>query len=133
MHMGLDLHNLVSALQGVVAQRLLRLNCPHCTVPCVLPPAALRHADFTLAAAGLRRGTGCEHCRFTAYRGRRAIAELLVLDDALRDLIASRASLAQLRAAAVERGFRDLRAAALDAVRRGETTLEEADRVTVAG
>jgi general secretion pathway protein E len=81
----------------------------------------------------MRRGAGCGHCRFTGYRGRRAIAELLVLDDALRDLIASRASIAQLRAAAVERGFRDLRAAALDAVRRGETTLEEADRVTVAG
>jgi general secretion pathway protein E len=133
MHMGLDLHNLVSALQGVVAQRLLRLNCPRCTVPCVLPPAALRPSGFTLPTVGMRRGAGCGHCRFTGYRGRRAIAELLVLDDALRDLIASRASIAQLRAAAVERGFRDLRATALDAVRRGETTLEEADRVTVAG
>jgi general secretion pathway protein E len=132
MHMGLDLHNLVSALQGVMAQRLVRLNCAHCIVPCLHPPAALRSAGIEPGAHAFKRGTGCERCRFTGYRGRRAVAEMLMLDDALRDLIAARASLAQLRAAALERGFRDLRAAALDAVCRGETTLEEADRVTVA-
>jgi general secretion pathway protein E len=132
MHMGLDLHSLVSALQGVMAQRLLRLNCVHCALPCLHPPAALRQSGIEPGAHAFKRGSGCEHCRFTGYRGRRAIAELLVLDDALRDLIAARASLAQLRTAAVERGFRDLRAAALDVVRAGQTTLEEADRVTVA-
>jgi general secretion pathway protein E len=132
MHMGLDVYNLVSALQGVVAQRLLRLNCKHCALPCLHPPAVLRSAGIVPGHHSFHRGAGCEHCRFSGYRGRRAIAELLVLDDGLRDLIAARASLAQMRAAAQERGFRDLRAAALDAVCSGQTTLEEAERVTVA-
>ena len=107
-HMGLDLYNVVSALNAVLAQRLLRRVCTHC------------------------RGTGCAHCRGTGYRGRKAIAELLMLDDELRDLIVARAPLSQLKAAARERGMRSLREAAIAAVRAGETTQEELDRVTLA-
>ena len=132
MHMGLDLHNLVSALQGVVAQRLLRLNCTRCAMHFLLAPGTLKAAGIAAGTHTFKRGAGCEQCRHTGYRGRRAIAEMLVLDDGLRDLIAARASTSQLRAAAHERGFRDLRAAALEAVCRGETTIEEADRVTLA-
>ncbi|MDT9000921.1 GspE/PulE family protein [Paucibacter sp. APW11] len=133
MHMGLDLYNVVSALNAVLAQRLVRLNCSHCARP-EQPDAQ------TLARHGLRaddpanhfmRGAGCGHCRGTGYRGRRAVAELLKLDDGLRDLIAARAPMSQIKEAARSRGMKPLRAMALDCVRRGETTFEELERVTL--
>ncbi|MEJ6001557.1 GspE/PulE family protein [Paucibacter soli] len=131
MHMGLDLYNVVSALNAVLAQRLMRLNCRHCARPFV-PDAA------TLARHGLRadegtymKGEGCGHCRGTGYRGRRAVAELLKLDDGLRDLIAARAPMSQIKEAARSRGMKPLRTLALQAVCRGVTTFEELERVTL--
>jgi general secretion pathway protein E len=106
MHMGLDLYNVVSALEAVLAQRLLRQLCTDC------------------------RGKGCAHCRGTGYRGRRAIAELMPLDDELRDLIASRAPMSRIKQAARDRGMLPLRAVAEQAVRDGWTSPEEVERVT---
>ncbi len=131
MHMGLDLYNVVSALNGVVAQRLIRVNCPHCTRPRIV-------ADGTLARLGIDRGQahrmarghGCDRCRGTGYRGRRAVAEFLLLDDALRDLIAGRAPIGRLKQAASAAGMRPLRQLVIEAVLEGTTTLEELDRVT---
>jgi general secretion pathway protein E len=77
------------------------------------------------------RGAGCGHCRGTGYRGRRAVAELLRLDDGLRDLIAARAPLSQIKEAARARGMKPLRALALQAVCDGQTTFEELERVTL--
>jgi len=76
------------------------------------------------------KGIGCAHCRGTGYKGRRAIAQTLAMDVGLRSLIAERASPAVLREAARERGLRTLRDAALELVATGQTTLEEANRVT---
>jgi general secretion pathway protein E len=136
MHMGLDLYNVVSALNGVLAQRLVRLVCPHCRVPHIAAAAELERVgmgrDGPTRLAHFARGTGCSHCRGTGYRGRKAIAELLLLDDALRDLIASRAPLQRIKQAARERGMRTLREAAVAAACAGQTTLEEVDRVTLA-
>jgi len=73
---------------------------------------------------------GCERCRGTGYRGRVGIVELLRLNDELRELIVSGAPLRQLREAAAETGMRDIRESALELVKRGETTLEEINRVT---
>ncbi len=131
MHMGLDLYNVVSALNAVLAQRLMRVNCRHCAVP-VVPDAALL-ARHGLPADGqtFLRGEGCGHCRGTGYRGRRAVAELLRLDDGLRDLIASRAPMSEIKAAARSRGMKPLRLQALAAVCRGESTFEELERVTL--
>jgi len=132
MHMGVDPYNLVAALNGVVAQRLLRINCPACSADSV-PDAA------TLAASGLagpladfrfRAGSGCGQCRGSGYRGRRAIAEVLLLDDELRDLITGRAPLRVLKETARQRGFISLREAGLALVRDGLTTLQELNRVT---
>ena len=134
MHMGIDPYNLVAALNGVVAQRLIRVNCPACSADCV-PDAALL-ADSGLgergAASGyrFRAGSGCGACRGSGYRGRRAIAEVLILDDELRDLIIARAPLRELKAAARRRGFASLRDAGLALVRDGLTTLQELNRVT---
>ncbi len=106
MHMGVDTFNLVCALNAVMAQRLVRKLCVACNAK------------------------GCVHCRGTGYRGRKAIAELMVLNDELRTLILERAPTPTLKSAARAAGTRSLREAALDLVTRGETTMEEADRVT---
>jgi general secretion pathway protein E len=132
MHMGLDLYNVVSALNAVLAQRLMRQVCAHCAEP--VPASAAERAlldDGSGAAPQLRRGRGCAHCHGTGYRGRQAVAELLRLDDGLRDLIAARATMSDIKRAARERGLQPLREAALAAVRSGRTTLEELDRVVV--
>uniref|UniRef100_UPI00313773D9 GspE/PulE family protein n=1 Tax=Variovorax sp. YR752 TaxID=1884383 RepID=UPI00313773D9 len=130
MHMGLDLYNVVSALNGVLAQRLLRMSCIHCRTP-FIPPRELLQRLSLEAGHPFARGSGCGHCRGTGYRGRRAIAELLLLDDELRDLIAERAPMGRIKDAARQRGLRTLRDAALAAVCSGDTTFEELDRVTL--
>jgi general secretion pathway protein E len=129
MHMGLDLYNVVAALEGVLAQRLLRQVCSHCAM--TVFPTAEQQVLIGAGPGQLRAGVGCAHCRGTGYRGRRAVAELLLFDDALRDLVAARAPMSQIKSAARERGMQSLRAAALDAVRQGWTTFEELERVTV--
>ncbi len=133
MHMGVDPYSFVSALNGILAQRLLRVNCPHCLAP--YEPTAQLLADSNLSpaqAAGFdfRAGRGCGHCRGSGYRGRKAIAEMMLLNDELRELIVARAPIRQLKEAAARAGAVSLRQAALDLVRRGETTLEEINRVT---
>jgi general secretion pathway protein E len=131
MHMGLDLYNVVSALNAVLAQRLLRMNCAHCRTA-FIPPRELLQRLGLEPGGSYARGTGCGHCRGTGYRGRRAVAELLLLDDELRDLIAARAPMGRIKDAARSRGMRTLREAALACVVRGDTTFEELDRVTLA-
>ncbi len=131
MHMGLDLYNVVSALNAVLAQRLVRLTCKHCARP--FEPSAATLARYGLRAGehSFLKGEGCGHCRGTGYRGRRAVAELLKLDDGLRDLIAARSPMSQIKEAARARGMKPLRALALQAVCRGDTTFEELERVTL--
>jgi general secretion pathway protein E len=133
LHMNADAHSLASALKGVVAQRLVRLVCTHCAAP-DLPSAEL------LAESGLKReetlqwkfrlGRGCGACRGTGYRGRKAIGEVLRINDEFAQLLVSRAPAPMLREAAARSGLRALREAALDLVRAGETTLQEINRVT---
>jgi general secretion pathway protein E len=130
-HMGVDPYSFVSALNGVVAQRLLRLTCPHCGV--AYQPSAVEIADSGIAdirGYRFRRGKGCGECRGTGYHGRVAVAELLLLNDELRELIVAKAPIRLLKEAARKSGTRFLREVALDLVRRGETSLEEANRVT---
>ncbi|MDD3352662.1 GspE/PulE family protein [Zoogloea sp.] len=133
MHMGIDPYNLVAALNGVVAQRLMRVNCLACAGP-VIPDAALLAASGLAAGMvsgwRLQAGSGCGQCRGSGYRGRQAIAEVLVLDDELRDLIVGRAPLRQLKEAARRQAFASLREAGLALVCCGRTTLQELNRVT---
>jgi general secretion pathway protein E len=134
-HMGLDPYSLVSALNGIWAQRLLRLNCPHCSGPCT--PAAHELARVGLAPQeardfDFRKGTGCGDCRGTGYKGRQAVAEILRLDDELREMIVAREPVRRVKEAARAKGTRTLTQAALEMVRAGRSTLEEVRRVTVA-
>jgi len=133
MHMGLDLYNVLSALNGVVAQRLMRVNCTHCARP--VEPARellLRLGIEPTGTQRFRAGAGCTHCRGTGYKGRQAVAEVLLLDDELRDLIASRAPMGSVKQFARERGMQTLRDAAVALVCQGASTLEELERVTLA-
>jgi general secretion pathway protein E len=133
-HMGIDPYAFVSALNGIWAQRLVRMNCPHCA-------AQYTPSDAELDAVNLERkdvndylfmqGKGCGDCRGTGYKGRRSIAEILTLNDEIRELIVDKRPIRQIKAAAYENGTRSLRLAALELVRRGATTLTEIKRVTL--
>ena len=79
---------------------------------------------------GFKQAVGCEACRGTGYRGRSAIVEVLALEDSLRTLIAQRAPINEIRAAARSQGTRSLREAALELARQGQTSLNEVCRVT---
>ena len=132
MHMGLDLYSVVSALNGVMAQRLMRTNCPQCARPFIPSQDTLQRAGLALGDHHtFKRGHGCQHCRQTGYKGRIAMVELLTLDDELRDLIVARAPMSRIKQVARERGMKPLRDTAIQAVRRGVTTFEELDRVTL--
>ena len=133
-HMDVDPYSFVSALTGVMAQRLIRLNCSHCSVPVTAAPQALAEAQIDATRVHgrtLRAGTGCAACRGAGYKGRRAIGELLVLDDGLRELIVAQAPLRRIKEAARDQGTRFLRDAAVDLFLDGQTTLEEINRVTL--
>src|SRR6185312_13659171 len=104
-----------------------------CAVP-VQPSAELLHesalAPALISGWTFRAGRDCAHCRGTGYKGRRAIGELLVLNDELREAIVVRAPARRLKELALAAGSRLMRATALDLVERGQTTLMEANRVT---
>ncbi len=132
-NMGVDSYSLVAALNGIVAQRLLRMNCPHCASACEAGDEMLRRSGLCaqhLQRATFKRGLGCAQCRGTGYKGRRAIAETLPMSDTLREQLVSRAPLSQIRHSAREGGFTSLRDAAVALALAGETTLEEINRVT---
>ena len=133
MHMGVDPYSFVSALNGIVAQRLVRVLCTGCAID-DRPDADL------LARSGLgasdvsdfrfRLGRGCGQCRGTGYRGRKAIAEMMVLTDELREFIGGRRPIREIKEAARRAGTRFLRESALELVQQGETSLQEINRVT---
>jgi general secretion pathway protein E len=133
MHMGVDPYSFVSALNGILAQRLVRLNCPHCSA--VDHPDAALLADSGIDAeqaadVNFHSGRGCGQCRGTGFKGRKAIAEMLFLNDEIRELITAREPVRRIKEAARRNGTRFLREAAVDLVRHGETTLQEINRVT---
>ena len=132
-NMGVDSYSLVAALNGIVAQRLVRLNCPHCIAPAQVAGELLRRSGLAARApdaAQLRRGLGCANCRGTGYKGRRAFAETLPMSDGLRERMVQRVPLSQMRQFARSEGYRSLREAAVAMAFDGSTTLEEINRVT---
>ncbi|QJE03094.1 type II/IV secretion system protein [Massilia forsythiae] len=133
-HMGIDPYAFVSALNGIWAQRLIRTNCPHCAARYVPDDAELASAHLQreeVADYLFMRGIGCGDCRGTGYKGRRSIAEILTLNDEIRELIVDKQPIRRIKAAAAANGTRSLRLAALDLVKRGATTIEEIRRVTL--
>ncbi len=132
--MGIPGYLVATALEAVIAQRLVRRICDSCSAdyrPTPQETAWLKNVwgdEFT--PVRFRRGLGCPHCNNTGYRGRMGVFELLEIDEALADALRRNDSAAFARAAREKPGFRTLAHYALDQVRRGVTTLEEAVRLS---
>ena len=131
--MGAEPFLVASSLRGVLAQRLVRRVCSHCTEEMEISRSELRMLRLPEDRPFvIRRGTGCEACGFKGYRGRSGIFELLVMDDDLAGMVAGGESAERIRNHAVEcQGFRSLREDGVAKVRQGVTTPEEVARVTM--
>jgi len=134
-NMNVDSYSLVSALNGIVAQRLLRAVCAHCATPAEVTPEQLARQGIPaerldLAQAKFMHAVGCAHCRGTGYKGRLAIAETLEMDDDIRDLLVRQAPISQIKQVARGKGFMSLRDSAVSLAMQGQTTVEEINRVT---
>lgn len=133
MHMGIDTYSFASALNGIVAQRLVRMVCSECKESYKPDEEELARSGLSQNLAASYRfvkGRGCGICRGTGYKGRKAIAEILTMNDHARRMIVDRALAGEIREIARANGTRFLREQALDLVRCGETSLEEINRVT---
>jgi len=133
LNMKVELYNFVSALNCVLAQRLVRLICRSCKRPVdvdqkMLDESGLDPAIF--AGVTFYEGRGCIDCNGTGFRGRTAIAEILDLSDNIRELILNKKSAAEIKRAAKEEGMNFLRESAIQKVRSGDTTLREINKVT---
>ena len=133
LNMGVEPYNFVSSLNCILAQRLVRIICPHCR-------QRVTYDDDYLTESGLNldewrsfpfyEGRGCMECSGTGFRGRTAIHELLDLTERIREMILERRPTSEIKRAAREDGMTFLRHSALDRVRQGITTLREANKVT---
>ena len=133
LNMKVELYNFVSALNCVLAQRLVRKICPHCREEVSVTAETIREAGLDPDALGgqvFYEGRGCLECDGTGFHGRMAIAELLDLSDRIRGLILERRPAAEIKRAAKDEGMTFLRDAALAKVFEGSTTLKEINKVT---
>ncbi len=133
LNMKVELYNFVSALNCILAQRLVRKICPHCREVAQVTPESLREAGLdpeTVRGQTFYEGKGCLECDGTGFHGRMAIAELLDLSDRIRGLILERRPAAEIKKAAREEGMIFLRDSALAKVSDGWTTLKEINKVT---
>jgi general secretion pathway protein E len=131
LEMGVEDYLLASSLLGVLAQRLVRRVCAKCRRVAEMGPEVMREVGGGNGmATEIYEGSGCEECAQTGYRGRAGIFELLLVTDAVRQLILSRSSADVIKDAAVKQGMRTLREDGWRTVRDGATTVAEVVRVT---
>ena len=133
LNMGVEPYNFVSALNCILAQRLVRLICESCRTATHYPPEVLEASGLdpkTWSEVNFYEGQGCIECAGTGFRGRTAIHELLDLSDRIREMILLKKPTSEIRRAARDEGMRFLRESALDKVRIGLTTLKEINKVT---
>jgi type IV pilus assembly protein PilB len=133
LNMGVEPYNFVSALNCILAQRLVRLICDSCRTAVHYPADVLEASGLDPQQWGqvpLYEGQGCIECAGTGFKGRTAIHELLDLTDRIREMILAKKPSSEIRRGAREEGMRFLRESALDKVRAGMTTLKEINKVT---
>jgi type II secretory ATPase GspE/PulE/Tfp pilus assembly ATPase PilB-like protein len=131
--MGIEPFLVASSVEAVMAQRLVRTICPACRTEQKVERSYLHRIGFPeeeIDSTKFMHGTGCEACRQLGYQGRLAIYELLMLNEALRPLILSRAAATTIAQRAMEQGMRTLRTDGWNKVKGGITTIEEVLRVT---
>ncbi len=133
LNMGVEAYNFVSALNCILAQRLVRVICPHCCFKRTYSTEQLKASNLQIAewqSFQFSEGEGCLECSGTGFRGRTAILELLDMSDSIRQLILDKRPSSEIVKAARNEGMRTLRESGIDHVRRGVTTLREIDKVT---
>ena len=133
INMGVEPYNFVSALNCILAQRLVRVICDHCKRPKHMSMEELREAGLDSAEwgnGGLVEGAGCLECSGTGYHGRTAICELMDLTDRIREMIVDRRPTSEIKRVAREEGMIPLRDSGLAKVRAGVTTIREINKVT---
>ncbi|HVG54812.1 MAG TPA: GspE/PulE family protein [Vicinamibacterales bacterium] len=133
LNMGVEPYQFVSALNCVMAQRLVRLICSHCKRPARVEPRMLEESGLPVDLAHTQRffeGAGCIECGGTGFKGRTAICELLNLSDPVREMILDRRPTSEIKKTAHEEGMRFLRESAVEKVLTGLTTLREINKVT---
>ncbi len=133
LNMGVEPYNFVSALNCVLAQRLVRLICDKCKRPVPAPvelfeESGLKPEDWNEVT--FYEGAGCQYCNQTGFHGRTAIGELLALSDRIRELILDKRPSSEIKRAAHEEGMVSLRESAIEKVKLGLTTLREINKVT---
>ncbi|MEP7355472.1 MAG: ATPase, T2SS/T4P/T4SS family, partial [Acidobacteriota bacterium] len=133
LNMGVEPYNFVSALNCILAQRLVRQICSHCKTPVEVDDeyfleSGLNRSDW--AGVTFYEGPGCFECGGTGFRGRSAITELLDLTEPIRELILDKRPASEIKRKAREEGMTSLRESALEKVREGSATLKEINKVT---
>ncbi|MDY7107731.1 MAG: ATPase, T2SS/T4P/T4SS family, partial [Planctomycetota bacterium] len=134
LDLGMEAFLLTATIEAIVGQRLVRRVCLNCKEEYVptdeqLMELQLRRQD--VEGRTFFRGRGCDNCNHSGYRGRRALFEIMQLDDHLRELVMSEGSTNVLRAEARKRGMRTLRESGLLAIYEGQTTIDEVVRETM--
>jgi type IV pilus assembly protein PilB len=133
INMGVEPYNFVSALNCIMAQRLVRLICENCKKRVTYPPEVLKESELDSAEwahVEFCEGVGCLECSGSGYRGRSAITELMDLSDRIREMIIDRRPTSEIKRAARDGGMSFLRESGLRKVRAGTTTLREINKVT---
>jgi type IV pilus assembly protein PilB len=133
LNMGVEPYNFVSALNCILAQRLVRVTCEYCKKPVQYPDSMLLESALNpdeWRDVEFMEGAGCFECGGTGYRGRTAIHELLDLTDRIREMILDKRSTSEIKRAARDEGMTFLRESAVAKVRLGVTTLREINKVT---
>jgi len=133
LNMGVEPYQFVSALNCVLAQRLVRRICAHCRRPATITRETLAESALDPSLAGTHafyEGAGCIECAGTGFKGRTAICELMDLTDRIRDMILDRRPTSEIKRAAQDEGMTFMRQCAVDRVLDGTTTLREINKVT---
>ncbi len=133
INMGVEPYNFVSALNCILAQRLVRVICSNCKKLKRLSPEELKEAGLKpeeWVNVAFAEGAGCLECSGTGYHGRTAICELLDLTDRIREMIIDRRPTSEIKRAAREEGMITLRESGLNKIKAGLTTLREINKVT---
>jgi type IV pilus assembly protein PilB len=133
LNMGVEAYNFVSALNCILAQRLVRVICEHCKHQVTYPDSLLIESGLNPEEwrdVPMMEGAGCFECGGTGFRGRSAIHELLDLSDRIRELILNKRPTSEIKRAAREEGMTFLRESAVEKLRLGITTLREINKVT---
>jgi type IV pilus assembly protein PilB len=133
LNMGVEPYQFVSALNCVLAQRLVRVICPQCRRPAKITRALLEESGLDPVlehSHPFTEGAGCIECGGTGYKGRTAICELLDLSDRIREMILARKPTSEIKKAARDEGMKFLRQCAVERAMAGVTTLREINKVT---